>query len=123
MHPSLAVRPPILTITLGSVDTAGSGGESASGDATAELKDADDFDFEDFFEKLFQMVPDIIPYVIRTELYSSPGKLAVQSGGVGWVGYALLRSKTSRRHVLKMYHRLVEASETVLDEANDGLMV
>lgn len=76
---------------------------------------------EDFFEKVYQIIPEIIPHVTRSELYADPGKVAPRSGGVGWVGYVLLYSRTSRRHAVKMYHRLVEAAEQVLNEASQGL--
>ena len=71
---------------------------------------------EDFFEKLYQILPEILPHVSRAELYAQPGTVVSPSGGIGWIGYLLLFSRTSRRHVLEMYHRVAEAAKKVLDE-------
>jgi biotin carboxylase len=71
---------------------------------------------EDFFEKLYQALPEIVPYVSRAELYAQPGTVVSPTGGIGWIGYLLLFSKTSRRHALEMYHHVSEASKKLLDE-------
>ncbi|KAE9363951.1 glutathione synthetase ATP-binding domain-like protein [Stipitochalara longipes BDJ] len=74
----------------------------------------------DFFEKVYQILPGIIPYVTRAELYAKPGTVVSPSGGIGWIGYFLLYSRTSRRHVLEMYHLVAEASKKVLDAELDA---
>jgi biotin carboxylase len=71
---------------------------------------------EDFFERLYRTLPDIKPHVFRAELYAQPGAIVSPSGGVGWIGYLLLFSRRSRRHVLEMYHRVAEAAKMCLDE-------
>ena len=71
---------------------------------------------EDFFEKLFRALPEILPYVSRAELYAQPGTVVSPSGGIGWIGYILLFSRTSRRHILEMYHRMAKSAKKVLDE-------
>ncbi|KAI8932962.1 hypothetical protein NX059_010431 [Plenodomus lindquistii] len=71
---------------------------------------------ENLFEKLYSILPEILPYVSRAEMYAQPGTIVSPSGGIGWIGYLLLRSRTSRRHVLEMYHRVVKAAEKCLDE-------
>ncbi|PGG97400.1 hypothetical protein AJ79_09212 [Helicocarpus griseus UAMH5409] len=70
---------------------------------------------EEFFEKLYQILPEILPHVSRAELYAHPGTVVSPSGGIGWIGYVLLCSRTSRRHVLEMYHRVAKAAKEVLD--------
>lgn len=71
---------------------------------------------EDLFERLYRILPDIEHHVFRAELYAQPGTIVSPSGGVGWIGYLLLFSMTSRRHVLEMYHRVAEAAKMCLDE-------
>ncbi|KAH8805420.1 hypothetical protein F5884DRAFT_736462 [Xylogone sp. PMI_703] len=73
---------------------------------------------DDYFDKLYQTLPDIVPYMSRIQLYAHPGTVAFQSGGIGCIGYFLLHSRTSRRHLLEMYHRVTEASRKVLGDAN-----
>lgn len=68
---------------------------------------------DDFFEKVYQALPEIVPHVSRAELYSQSG--TVVSPGER-IGYFLLYSRTSRRHVLEMYHRAVGVCKKVLDE-------
>lgn len=70
----------------------------------------------DFFEKLYQALPEISPHVSRAELYAQSGTVVSPSGGIGWIAFLLLYSRTSSRHVLKMYHRVAEASKKVLDD-------
>ena len=71
---------------------------------------------EDFFEKLYELLPEILPHVSRAELYAQPGTVVSPSGGIGWIGYLLLFSRTSRRHVLEMYHGVARGAKKVLDE-------
>ncbi|KAL2074708.1 hypothetical protein VTL71DRAFT_8487 [Oculimacula yallundae] len=73
---------------------------------------------EDFFDKVYQLCPDIVPHVSRAELYAESGRRVSLSAGTGWMAYLLLYSRTSRRHVLKMYHLAAEASKVVLDAAS-----
>lgn len=73
---------------------------------------------EDFFKKVCQILPEIGPHVSRAELYAQPGTIVSPIGGIGWIGYLLLFSRTSRRHVLEMYHRVTEAAKKVLDDVS-----
>jgi biotin carboxylase len=70
---------------------------------------------DDLWERAYQNLPDIVPYVTRAHMYAKPGTVVSMSRSVGWIGYVLLFSRTSRRHVLEMYHRLVETCLEILD--------
>ena len=70
---------------------------------------------ENFFEKLYEISPEIRPNVSRAELYARPGTVLSPSGGIGQVGYLLLFSRNSRRHVLEMYYRVADAAKKLLD--------
>ncbi|KAI9713356.1 MAG: hypothetical protein M1828_001449 [Chrysothrix sp. TS-e1954] len=69
----------------------------------------------DLLEKIFRLLPGVAPYVFKAELYVKPGSVVSPHGGVGLIAYVLLNSKTSRRHVLSMYHELVKVAKQVLD--------
>ncbi|CEJ86629.1 hypothetical protein VHEMI04160 [[Torrubiella] hemipterigena] len=69
----------------------------------------------DFFARLYNEVPDIQQYVSKAELHAKPGSIVSKSGGVGLIAYLLLHSRTSRRHVLNMYHEVTSAARRVLD--------
>ena len=71
---------------------------------------------ENFFQKLYEIVPEVLPNVSRSELYAQPGTVLSSTGGIGRIGYLLLFSRKSRRHVLEMYHRVVDAAKQVLDK-------
>lgn len=71
---------------------------------------------EDLFEKVYSALPDIVPYVTRTEMYAQPETVVSPVKGTGWIAYVLLFSRRSRRHVLEMHHRLAETCVKVLDE-------
>ncbi|KAI1841259.1 hypothetical protein JX266_012571 [Neoarthrinium moseri] len=68
-----------------------------------------------FFEKLFKILPDVAPHVSRAELLRQPGDIVSPSGGAGFIGYVLLYSRTSRRHVLEMSDRIRQVSKQILD--------
>lgn len=70
----------------------------------------------DFFEKMYQDLPEVVPYVTRAEMYATPGTVVALTGGIGWIGYLLVYSRESRRHALEMYYRLAEVAKKVLDE-------
>ncbi|KAF2241166.1 hypothetical protein BU26DRAFT_586322 [Trematosphaeria pertusa] len=71
---------------------------------------------DDLWERVYRALPDVEPYVVRAEMYAEPGTIVSIRRSVGWIGYVLLYSRTSRRHVLEMYHWLAEACIKVLDE-------
>ncbi|KAM0254480.1 hypothetical protein ACHAQJ_006762 [Trichoderma viride] len=70
---------------------------------------------EDFFEKLYQALPEIVPHVTRAEMYASPGTVVSTTSGIGWIGYILLGTRVSRAHALDMYRHIAEMSKKVLD--------
>lgn len=70
----------------------------------------------DFVERVYDRVPDIVPYVSKAELHAKPGTMVSPSGGVGLMAYFLLFSRVGRGNLLEMYHRVAEASTAVLDE-------
>lgn len=71
---------------------------------------------EDFFDRLYQALPQIVPYVQKAELYAKPGTVVSPVGGTGWVGYVLLCSRKSRRHVVEMYHVVAATAKEILDQ-------
>lgn len=71
---------------------------------------------DDLWERVYQAAPELEPYVTRAEMYTEPGKVVSRNRGVLWIGYVLLFSRTSRRHVLEMYHQLAKTCIKVLDE-------
>ncbi|KAL2017250.1 hypothetical protein VTK56DRAFT_2362 [Thermocarpiscus australiensis] len=73
---------------------------------------------DDFFEKVYEALPEIVPHVSRAEFYAQPGTVVSPCGATGWIAYFLLYSRASRRHVLEMYHRVAEVSRRVLDDAS-----
>ncbi|KAF2713297.1 glutathione synthetase ATP-binding domain-like protein [Pleomassaria siparia CBS 279.74] len=73
---------------------------------------------ENFFEKLYAILPEIMPHVARAEMYASPGTVVSPVAGIGWIAYLLLFSRTSRAHALGMYHRVSETAKKVLDTSN-----
>ncbi|KAH9883294.1 hypothetical protein F4778DRAFT_767318 [Xylariomycetidae sp. FL2044] len=70
---------------------------------------------ENFHEKVLEQLPDIAPFVSRGELFTQPGNVISPRGGVGFVGYFLLYSRTSRRHLLEMCSRVQAVAIKVLD--------
>ncbi|KAL6365732.1 hypothetical protein LRP88_01733 [Fusarium phalaenopsidis] len=70
---------------------------------------------DNFFQRVFEKVPDVAPYTYRAELDKKPGTVVSPRGGVGLLAHCLLYSRTSRRHVLDMYHRVAAAAQEVLD--------
>ncbi|RAH47568.1 uncharacterized protein BO95DRAFT_358634, partial [Aspergillus brunneoviolaceus CBS 621.78] len=78
----------------------------------------------DFFERVYQAIPEIVPYVSRAELSVEPGTLVPSAGEVPWIGYLLMHSRVSRRHLLGMYARFAGACRAVLDATSgDKLLV
>lgn len=75
---------------------------------------------EDFCEKLLQEAPEVRPFVAGAEMFKHPGTVVVPVHGVEFLAYFLVYSRTSRRHVLEMYQRLLDAATVVLDE-NEAL--
>jgi biotin carboxylase len=53
----------------------------------------------DFLERLYEALPEIMPHISRAELSTKPGTVLSTSGGIPWIAYILLYSRTSRRHV------------------------
>lgn len=70
---------------------------------------------EDFFEILLARIPDIAPHVSRAELLSQPGNTVSPRGGSWFIGYLLVHSRISRRHVLEMCDRIQGVARLVLD--------
>ncbi|KAI0471548.1 hypothetical protein GGR56DRAFT_654577 [Xylariaceae sp. FL0804] len=70
---------------------------------------------DDFFGDLWRELPDVKPYLARAEMHTVPGSVVSPDGGVGWVCYVLVYSRTSRAHAVEMYYRIAAASKKVLD--------
>ncbi len=70
---------------------------------------------DDFFERVYQQLPEIVPHVSRAELFVQPETLVSPRGGCGFIAYFLLYSRTSRRHVLEMSDRVQKVSKKILD--------
>ncbi|KAF2462906.1 uncharacterized protein BDR25DRAFT_308066 [Lindgomyces ingoldianus] len=71
---------------------------------------------DDLWERVYQALPEVEPYVSRAEMYAEPGTIVSTNRGVGWIGYVLLFSRKSRRHLLEIYHQLSKTCIKVLDE-------
>ncbi|KAF1934742.1 hypothetical protein EJ02DRAFT_416813 [Clathrospora elynae] len=71
---------------------------------------------DDLWERVYQALPDVEPYVTRAEMYAETGTVVSPNRSVGWIGNVLLYSRTSRRHLLDMYYRLAETCIKILDE-------
>ncbi|KAI0426468.1 glutathione synthetase ATP-binding domain-like protein [Xylaria sp. FL1042] len=71
-----------------------------------------------FFDKVYRAAPEIVPSVMRAEMYAVPGTVVSPTGGIGWIGYMLVYSRASRRHVLEMYKRITEVSTRILEDEN-----
>ncbi|KAK2821812.1 hypothetical protein FQN49_007649 [Arthroderma sp. PD_2] len=71
---------------------------------------------DDFFEKLYQQLPKIASHVSKAELHARPGTIVSPTGGVGLLAYVVLYSRTSRRHILEMCYRTVDAAREILDD-------
>ncbi|TPX20297.1 hypothetical protein DIZ76_016185 [Coccidioides immitis] len=69
---------------------------------------------DDFCEKVIEQLPEIGPYMSRAECIVS-AKVVSPVGGTGFIGYFLLYSRTSRRHLLEMGGRIKEVSKKILD--------
>jgi biotin carboxylase len=70
----------------------------------------------DLWERLYHELPEIEPHVLRAEMYAEPGTVVSIIRGIGWIGYVLLYSNVSRRHVLELYHRLARTCVKLLNE-------
>lgn len=73
---------------------------------------------ENFFEKLYQAIPEIVPHVTRAEMYATPGTVVSTTAGIGWIAYMLLGTRISRAHALYMYQHVAETSKKVLNASN-----
>ncbi|XPT00037.1 hypothetical protein M3J09_009199 [Ascochyta lentis] len=73
---------------------------------------------ENLFHKLYEALPEIVPYVTRAEMYATPGTVVSPTAGIGWIAYLLLGSRISRAHTLHMYHQIAGASKKILDASN-----
>ncbi|KAI0505433.1 glutathione synthetase ATP-binding domain-like protein [Xylaria bambusicola] len=72
-----------------------------------------------FFDKVYRAAPEIMSSVMRAEMYAEPGTVVSPTGGIGWIGYVLVYSRASRRHVLEMYKRITEVSIRVLEDVTE----
>lgn len=70
---------------------------------------------EDFCQKLLDRAPEVAPFVSRTEMFKHPGTIVSPIHGVEFLAYYLVYSRTSRRHVLQMYQRLLEVAKLELE--------
>ncbi|KAF4770132.1 hypothetical protein HAV15_011454 [Penicillium sp. str.  len=70
---------------------------------------------EDFFDKLFEALPEVRPYVTRAEMYSAPGSVVSTTAGIGWIAYVLVGTRMSRAHALGVYRQIAETSKKILD--------
>ncbi|EAW21066.1 uncharacterized protein NFIA_062270 [Aspergillus fischeri NRRL 181] len=77
----------------------------------------------DFFEQVYEAMPEIVPHVSRAELSVEPGTLVPSDGEIPWIGYLLMHSRVSRRHLLEMYARFAGACRRVLDAASGDDLV
>ncbi|CAN9404304.1 unnamed protein product [Alternaria alternata] len=71
---------------------------------------------DDLWERIYQELPDLEPYVNRAEMYAETGTVVSRSRNMGWIGNVSLYSRTSRRHLLHMYQQLAQNCIKVLDE-------
>lgn len=76
---------------------------------------------DDLWERVYLELPEVEPYVLRAEMYVSPGTIVSNVMGVEFLGYVLLYSRASRRHALEMYHQVVKTCVKVLDEKTSQL--
>jgi biotin carboxylase len=70
---------------------------------------------DDLWERVYKALPEVEPYVNRAEMYAHVGTVVSTQRSIGWIGYVLLYSRISRRHLLDMYHQLVVACVDILD--------
>ncbi|KAF4438149.1 ATP-grasp fold [Fusarium austroafricanum] len=70
---------------------------------------------DNFFQRVFEKVPDVAPFTYRAEVDKKPGTVVSPRGGVGLLAHFLLYSRVSRRHVVDMYYRVAAAAKEVLD--------
>ncbi|KAH2154101.1 hypothetical protein KXW33_000674 [Aspergillus fumigatus] len=61
---------------------------------------------------VYEAIPEIAPHVSRAELPVKPGTWVSSAGEVPWIGYLLVHSRVSRRHLLEMYARFGGAFAT-----------
>ncbi|KAH8131305.1 hypothetical protein LI328DRAFT_161136 [Trichoderma asperelloides] len=73
---------------------------------------------ENFFEKLYRALPEIVPHVTRAEMYATPGTVVSTTAGIGWIAYMLLGTRISRAHALHMYQHVAETSKKVLNASS-----
>ncbi|KAM5446300.1 hypothetical protein MaudCBS49596_006709 [Microsporum audouinii] len=69
---------------------------------------------DDLCDRVIEQLPEITPYVSRAERITW-AKVVSPVGGTGFIGYFLLYSRTSRRHLLEMGDRVREVSQKILD--------
>ena len=69
---------------------------------------------QDFCAQVIQRLPEIAPHVSRAECTAFK-RVVSPVGGTGFIGYFLIRSRTSRSHVLEMSRRVEDISKQVLD--------
>lgn len=74
-------------------------------------------------EQVYEAIPEIAPHVSRAELSVKPGPWVSSAGEVPWLGYLLMHSRVSRRHLLEMYARFGGACRRVLDVASGDDLV
>ncbi|KAL7904101.1 glutathione synthetase ATP-binding domain-like protein [Trichoderma velutinum] len=72
---------------------------------------------EDFCRKVLARLPGDAPLVSRAELFRQPGTVVSPPMGVEFLAYFLVFSRTDRRQVLQIYHRLLQTCKNILDGA------
>ncbi|GFF55767.1 hypothetical protein IFM46972_10345 [Aspergillus udagawae] len=77
----------------------------------------------DFFEQVYEAIPKIVPHVSRAELSVAPGTLFSSAGEVPWIGYPLMHSRVSQRHLLEMHARFAGGCRVVLDATSGDDLV
>jgi hypothetical protein len=60
-------------------------------------------------------VPDVVAHTAMADLHANPGTVVSPRGGVGLLAYCVLYTRKSRRHMLELCRRIVDAAKKVLD--------
>ncbi|KDB20057.1 hypothetical protein H109_07974 [Trichophyton interdigitale MR816] len=68
----------------------------------------------DLCERVIEQLPEITPHMSRAERITWT-EVVSPVGGTGFIGYFLLYSRTSRRHLLEVGGRVREISQRILD--------
>jgi hypothetical protein len=68
-----------------------------------------------FFEKLYQIVPDVILHTAIAEMHVRPGTIVSPYGGVWLVAYCVLYTRITRGHWIELCCYVADAAGQVLD--------